>query len=103
MFWKKKIEGEYAKLCTFLETLLTHLWYATNVATLSRRTRDSIEAAFEKSVDDDMSFLVESRLHDFGFRGATGVEAGKQQKKEKKKEKKKKNKKKKKKYRFCRF
>eukprot|EP01108_Squamamoeba_japonica_P008271 TRINITY_DN727_c0_g1_i3.p1 TRINITY_DN727_c0_g1~~TRINITY_DN727_c0_g1_i3.p1 ORF type:complete len:350 (-),score=128.87 TRINITY_DN727_c0_g1_i3:526-1530(-) len=68
-------EKEYATLCTFLETLLTHLWYATNVATLSRRTRDSIEAAFAKSVDDEFSFLIESRLHDFGFRGATGAEA----------------------------
>jgi nicotinic acid phosphoribosyltransferase len=66
---------EYAPLCTFLETLLTHIWYATNVATLSRRTRDLIEAAFARSVDDDKHFLVDSRLHDFGFRGATGVEA----------------------------
>jgi nicotinic acid phosphoribosyltransferase len=66
---------EYAPLCTFLETVLTHIWYAINVATLSRRTRDLVEASFERSVDDDMAFLIESRLHDFGFRGATGTEA----------------------------
>ena len=68
-------ENEYAPLCTFLETVLTHLWYGTNVATLSRRARDTIERAFVKSVDDSAAFLLESRLHDFGFRGATGVEA----------------------------
>jgi len=68
-------EGEYSKLCTFLETVLTHIWYGSNVATLSRRTRDLIEQGFEKSVDDEFSFLIESRLHDFGFRGATGLEA----------------------------
>lgn len=62
-------EGEYAPLCTFLETVLTHLWYGTNVATLSRRARDTIERSFFKSVDDDKHFLLDSRLHDFGFRG----------------------------------
>lgn len=66
---------QYAKLCTFLETILTHIWYGGNVATLSRRTRDLVEAAFERSVDDGMHYLLESRLHDFGFRGATGCEA----------------------------
>jgi hypothetical protein len=29
-------EGEYARLCTFLETILTHVWYPSSVATLSR-------------------------------------------------------------------
>jgi nicotinic acid phosphoribosyltransferase len=29
---------------------------------------------FNKSVDDDMKFLLDSRLHDFGFRGCTSVE-----------------------------
>lgn len=27
-------EGPYAPLCTYLETLLTHVWYPTTVATL---------------------------------------------------------------------
>jgi nicotinamide phosphoribosyltransferase len=27
-------EDEYAPLCTYLETLLTHVWYPTTVATL---------------------------------------------------------------------
>ena len=91
-------EGDYACLCTFLETILTMIWcaavsllchprhglmphalllarYPSCVATLSRRAKDVIEAAFEKSVDGGhQSLLVGSRLHDFGFRGCTCVE-----------------------------
>lgn len=49
--------------------------YPSAVATLSRRCRDRIEAAFEASVDEGrQSPLLGSRLHDFGFRGCTGVE-----------------------------
>ena len=49
--------------------------YPTTVATLSRRTKDAIEAAFERSVDAGRgSPLVGSRLHDFGFRGCSGLE-----------------------------
>lgn len=64
----------YSRLCTFLETLLTMLWYPTTVATLSRMIKDHVEEAFEKSVDEEAYFLLNSRLHDFGFRGCTGVE-----------------------------
>lgn len=60
---------QYARLVTFLETLLTQVWYPSTVATLSRRTKEIIETSFETSVDDDMSFLLDSRLHDFGMRG----------------------------------
>eukprot|EP01116_Phalansterium_solitarium_P000234 TRINITY_DN10136_c0_g1_i1.p1 TRINITY_DN10136_c0_g1~~TRINITY_DN10136_c0_g1_i1.p1 ORF type:complete len:514 (-),score=192.35 TRINITY_DN10136_c0_g1_i1:227-1768(-) len=67
-------EGEYARLATFFETLLTQVWYPTTVATLSRMTKDAIEEAFAKSVDADSMGLADSRLHDFGFRGCTGVE-----------------------------
>jgi len=68
-------EGEYACLCTFLETLLTMVWYPSSVATLSRRAKDIIEVAFDKSVDGGRSNpLIGSRLHDFGFRGCTCVE-----------------------------
>lgn len=67
-------EGEYARLVTFFETLLTMVWYPSTVATLSRRAYDVIRRGFEKSVDDDAMWLLESRLHDFGFRGCTTVE-----------------------------
>lgn len=49
--------------------------YPCCVATLSRRTRDVIEAGFARSADGGAGHpLVSSRLHDFGFRGCTCVE-----------------------------
>lgn len=66
--------GAYSKLVTFLETILTHVWYPTTVATLSRRTKDIIANSFDQTVDDPLRFLLDSRLHDFGFRGCTSVE-----------------------------
>jgi len=66
--------GHYSKLVTFLETLLTMVWYPSTVATLSRRTRCVVEDAFEKSVDKDAFWKIDSRLHDFGFRGCTCLE-----------------------------
>ncbi|KAK9795195.1 hypothetical protein WJX73_003091 [Symbiochloris irregularis] len=68
-------QGDFAPLCTFMEVLLTMVWYPSAVATLSRRCRDRIEEAFDKSVETGRdSPLLGSRLHDFGFRGCTGVE-----------------------------
>jgi hypothetical protein len=34
--------GEFARLCTFFETLLTHVWYPSSVATLSRMVKGKI-------------------------------------------------------------
>lgn len=68
-------QGEYSRLVTFMETLLTEgVWYPSTVATLSRHTRQLIEDAFAKSVDPEANFLIPSRLHDFGMRGCTSVE-----------------------------
>ncbi|KAG0314706.1 hypothetical protein BGZ99_007913 [Dissophora globulifera] len=67
-------EGEMSRLVTYLETILTMVWYPTTVATLSRRSRDLIQTAYDKSVDEESFWSLESRLHDFGFRGCTSVE-----------------------------
>jgi nicotinamide phosphoribosyltransferase len=67
-------EGEYSRLITFLETILTQIWYPSTVATLSRRTHELIKKGFDESVDEESAWLLESRLHDFGFRGCTCVE-----------------------------
>lgn len=66
--------GEFARLVTFMETILTQVWYPSTVATLSKHTKQMIFEAFECSVDEEMYFLLNSRLHDFGFRGCTSVE-----------------------------
>eukprot|EP00195_Chlamydomonas_chlamydogama_P007155 CAMPEP_0202896810 /NCGR_PEP_ID=MMETSP1392-20130828/5728_1 /ASSEMBLY_ACC=CAM_ASM_000868 /TAXON_ID=225041 /ORGANISM="Chlamydomonas chlamydogama, Strain SAG 11-48b" /LENGTH=503 /DNA_ID=CAMNT_0049582287 /DNA_START=382 /DNA_END=1893 /DNA_ORIENTATION=+ len=66
---------EYSTLCTFLETLLTMIWYPTTVATLSRRARDVVESSFERTSEKGKSSpLVSTKLQDFGFRGCTCVE-----------------------------
>eukprot|EP00698_Gefionella_okellyi_P019561 TRINITY_DN6007_c0_g1_i1.p2 TRINITY_DN6007_c0_g1~~TRINITY_DN6007_c0_g1_i1.p2 ORF type:complete len:516 (+),score=106.80 TRINITY_DN6007_c0_g1_i1:34-1548(+) len=67
-------EKEYSRLVTFLETVLTMVWYPTTVATLSRRAKHIIGKAFDKSVDPENMWALDSRLHDFGFRGCTTVE-----------------------------
>ncbi|KAJ3161308.1 hypothetical protein HDU86_007090 [Geranomyces michiganensis] len=66
--------NEYALLVTYLETILTMTWYPSTVATLSRRCRAQIEAAYDRTVDDVARWTLDSRLHDFGFRGCTSVE-----------------------------
>lgn len=67
--------NEYSRFCTFLETILTMIWYPSCVATLSKHTKCLIEAAFENSVEDGVNNIkLMSRLHDFGFRGCTCVE-----------------------------
>jgi len=69
-------EDEFSHFCTFLETMLTMVWYPSCVATLSRHTKTLIERAFKRSVDpaSDQYGLLDSRLHDFGFRGCTCIE-----------------------------
>ena len=48
------------------------IWYPCTVATLSRRLRDVIEDYFDQTTDLGSSHpLIESRLHDFGYRGCT--------------------------------
>ncbi|KAI8607469.1 nicotinate phosphoribosyltransferase family-domain-containing protein, partial [Chytriomyces sp. MP71] len=66
--------GEYSRLVTYLETVLTHLWYPSTVATLSRRCRDIFYGYYVKSVDEKAFKTLDTKLHDFGFRGCTTLE-----------------------------
>jgi len=68
-------EEPYARLVTFFETMLTMVWYPTTVATLSRRGRDVIEAAWERTADGGAADpAIAYSLHDFGFRGCCTLE-----------------------------
>lgn len=59
-------------LTNALESILTHVWYPTNVATLSRNVKTLIQRAYGDTSDtDDVSLM----LQDFGYRGATTPEA----------------------------
>ena len=66
--------GKYARLVTWLETRLTHIWSPIVTATKSRLVWDYLREKFEESVDDDMQWLLASRLHDFGYRGVSSEE-----------------------------
>lgn len=65
---------DYSRLVTYLETMLTMIWYPSTVATLSRITKELIRDAYENSVDPSSYVSLDSRLHDFGFRGCTCLE-----------------------------
>lgn len=60
-------------LTNAVESLLTHVWYSSNVATLSRLTKELLASFLSKTADslDALPFM----LHDFGYRGATTHEA----------------------------
>lgn len=59
-------------LTNFIETLLVQVWYPTTVATLSWETRKLILDYLDVTGDPS---LIDFKLHDFGFRGATTPEA----------------------------
>jgi len=65
---------DYSRLVTYLETMLTMIWYPSTVATLSRITKELIYDAYVQSVDTANFGSLDSRLHDFGFRGCTCLE-----------------------------
>eukprot|EP00835_Amoeboradix_gromovi_P003574 NODE_242_length_13076_cov_0.518379.p3 type:complete len:435 gc:universal NODE_242_length_13076_cov_0.518379:5107-6411(+) len=66
--------NKYSKLVTFLETLLTMIWYPCNVATISRHTKSAIDLYYSKTVDEGSFSSIHTKLHDFGFRGCTSVD-----------------------------
>lgn len=61
-------------LTNYAESLLTHIWYPSTVATRSASVRDMIVAAVLESggTAEDANFM----LHDFGFRGVETTDAG---------------------------
>lgn len=68
-------DPDCAPLTNACETILTHLWHPSNVATISRDIKKYLEKAFAKSVGKDQEFLLPFMLHDFGFRGVSSVES----------------------------
>jgi len=58
-------------LTNYLETLLVQVWYGCTVATLSYYIKRLIRIYLEETGSPE---LIDSRLHDFGFRGVSSVE-----------------------------
>jgi nicotinamide phosphoribosyltransferase len=65
---------DFQNLCTWFECELMHIWSPSTTATKSARVRELYTRAFERSVDSDAWFLLESRFHDFGYRGVSSTE-----------------------------
>lgn len=59
-------------LTNAVESLLTHVWYPSTVATLSRHTIESIKHYLDTTADSDAG--LKFMLHDFGYRGASSDE-----------------------------
>src|SRR5579859_3539080 len=67
-------DPEFPWLTNYLETLLMHAWYTCTVATKSRDMKKLLLHYLKKSGDES---LIDFKLHDFGFRGASSdVTAG---------------------------
>src|SRR4051812_25592879 len=60
-------------LTNAVESLLTHVWYPSTVATLSRTVKQTIDRYLDRTAEtrDALPFM----LHDFGYRGASSHES----------------------------
>lgn len=60
-------------LTNYVESLLTHVWYSSTVAALSRSTKEMFTEFLSRTSDNPG--CINFMLHDFGYRGATTAEA----------------------------
>ena len=59
-----------------METVLTHVWQGSTVATLSRKTKQLFAEYLETTCDMGKEFPgIDFMLHDFGFRGVSSVQS----------------------------
>lgn len=72
MMTVENTDSEIPWITNYVETLLTHVWYPSTVATLSSHVKEIILNGLKKSGTPE---LIDFKLHDFGFRGATCLEA----------------------------
>ena len=75
LFHVQATDKECAALVSPCETIITHFWHPSNVATISHDLRVFFKKHFDETVDDDQAFLLAFMLHDFGFRGTSSVES----------------------------
>lgn len=72
-------EGEFSWLAGWLETLAVRgIWYPSSVATLSRECKkviDQYQTMTSDLVGAEYDFVLHTRLHDFGARGASSSES----------------------------
>lgn len=68
----ENLDPEFPWITNYLETILSQVWYPTTVATLSNEARRVILKFLNETGDPS---LIDFKLHDFGFRGASSVES----------------------------
>lgn len=66
-------DKDCAPLTNVIETILTHLWHSSNVATISRDIKVFLNDMFERTAETKN--LLPFMLHDFGFRGVSSIES----------------------------
>ena len=73
MMTVENTDPKCASLTNAIESLLTHVWYPSTVATLSHVIKSKIRTALELSTDNlkGLDFM----LHDFGYRGVSSDES----------------------------
>jgi len=59
----------------YVESLLLKLWYSITVASCCLKYRSIVDKYFKETVSEDMMFLKDFTVHDFGYRG-DGSEEG---------------------------
>lgn len=59
----------------YVESFLLKLWNTITVATVSNEYRAVVNTAFERTVDEDVFFLRDFSVHDFGYRGSGSEES----------------------------
>lgn len=53
----------------FVESLILKLWYPITVASCCHKYRTVVDKAFDETVGEDLMFLKDFIVHDFGYRG----------------------------------
>lgn len=68
----RSTDPELPWVTTYLETVLDQLWYPSTVATRSAMIRATVMGSLEATGSPE---LIDTRVHDFGFRGSTSIES----------------------------
>lgn len=58
----------------FVESLILKLWYSITVASCCHTYRKVVDKAFDETVSEDLMFLKDFTVHDFGYRGDASEE-----------------------------
>lgn len=58
----------------FVESLILKLWYSVTVASCCYTYRETVEKYFSETVGENLQFLKDFTVHDFGYRGDSSEE-----------------------------